>query len=455
MNSRMGHLSNRQLKFPEFAINTVFFSLVCLSIIPICSCSNQEASFFKNGKRLTKASISVNELQRQLDEFEEVFTSRTKTAATEIDRLSVDPKIMKMTLLWRSRAIPALHKVFEQQQPMVILVDSWLLCIRLANYIESGEAANIFGDFQPIALATSKELETQIEDIARNVLSEELFNQTASSLRSLALANLIQSGFNKTLMYSTQMKKGQPSVFESVINIPLSPVRALEGVDRTPSAIYDFSNTTRRLTDVVQELPDSARWQLLLLLYDIEEINMIKSFLMSLQNIADSSTKLSAIAEKLPALLEDAGQSQDQIRQTLKQANETSVQIRLLFDSAKQTAAVFSQTAHDVNLAAASWTDAARATDEAIRQFKPQKTQSGAEAVAKVDLKETAQAIKEAAIEIKLVSKELPTQTEQLIIQINSLATQITIKIVILILLVFSLLFAYYFIRKMAVSAKK
>jgi len=435
--------------------NIVAFLLLCLSIIPLGSCNNQRFQFSRGGKTLPAADVSVDELQNQLDDFEELFTSRTKAAAAEIDRLSGDPKIMKMTLLWRSRAIAALHNILEQQQPMVILVDSWLLCTRLTNYIETGEAANIFGDFQPIALEATEEIEAQIENIARKVLSEQLFDQTAKYLQNLALSNPIQSGFSKTLMYSTQAIKDQPGLFESIIRIPLAPVRALEGVDRTSSAIYDFSTATRRMTDVIQELPESARWQLLLSFYDLEETNMAQSFLKSLQSISQSSTKLSAFTEQLPALLEDPNQKQGQIRQTLQQVNETATQLRQLLDTAQQTATVFSRTARDVNLAAVSWANAAHATDEAIRRLKAQTAQNEGRTVAKADLKETAMAVREAANEIKLVSEELPDRTQQMIAQIDSLATRLTIKVAMLIVLVFSLFVAYYFIRKKWATATK
>lgn len=455
MHNRVDCLTNCQLKVFKSTINIMVPLLVCLSIIHLCGCTSRELQFSKSGKTLSPANVSVDKLQSQLDEFEEIFASRTKAATAEIDRLSGDPKIMKMTLLWRSRAIAALHNILEQPQPMVVLVDSWLLCTRLTNYIEAGEAANIFGDFQPIALSTTKEVEAQIEGIARNVLSEQLFEKTAKDLQSLALANPIQSGFSRALMYSTQIKKDQPGLFESVVRIPLAPVRALEGVDHTSSAIYDFSNTTKRMTDILQELPESARWQLLLALYDLEETNMAKSFLNSLQNIADSSTKLSAAMEQLSALFEDSGQSQVQIRQTLQQVNETTVQLRQLFDAVQQTAIVFSKTAYDVNMAAVSWKEAAQATDETIRQFKPQASQSSARPIAKIDLKETAQAIKEAANEIKLVAEKLPSQAERIVTQINSLTTHIMINIAILIALVFCLSVAYYLIRYKFRSLRK
>jgi hypothetical protein len=449
-------IKNNRIKFITLAVSSLLF------IVFLFGCNSKDLKFSTTESTLPRSNISVDELQDLLDEFEELFTSRIKSAASEIDFRSADPKIMKMTLLWRSRAIPALHNFLEQQKPMAVLIDSWLLSKRLTNYIDSGEAGNIFGDYKSIALDASNEIEVRIEAIASDVLNEEVFKKTNDNLRNLALANPIQSGFTKLLIYSQQAEKSQPGLLESAFKIPLSPVRALEGVDRAPEAIYDFSNTTRRLSDVVQELPESTRWQLLLLLYDLEETNMTKSFLSSLQNIAQSSTKLSAFTEQLPTLLEDSDKSQEQIRNTLAQINETVAGIRELFNDVQKTAAVFSntatvfsQTAKDVNTVAVSWAQAARATDSAISHLKPQKNQTGSEPANKTDFKETAQAVKDAANEIKTLSETLPTQTEQLVAQLNLLSTRVTINIAILIVLIFCLSVIYCIVRKKVGIPKK
>lgn len=455
MDNRTGRLISCQLKVFTSAVIIGAALLVCLPVILFCGCDSAESRFSGKGKVLPRSTVSVDELQNRLDEFEEIFTSRTKTAGAEIDRLSKDPKAIKMALLWRSRAIAALHNIREQPSPVMVLVDSWLLCARISNFIESGEAGSAFGDFQNIARDTAKELEAQIEDIAREVLTEELFDQTSTGLKKLALAHPIQSGFGKTLMYSTQTKTEEPGLFKSLIGIPLSPVRALEGVDRTPAAIYDFSNTTQRMTDVVEELPEATRWQLLLLLYDLEKTNMANSFLKSLQNIADSSSRLSASVEKLPTLLEDSSKSQEQIRQTLQQVNESATGLQKLLDGARQTADAFSQTAQSVDSAASSWKEAAEATNETIKQLTPQGGTGAAEPVEKADLKETAEAIKEAATEIKSASEKLPGQTERIAEQINALALRIMIYIAVLIVLIFCLSVAYLLIKNRYRSVRR
>lgn len=425
----------------------MFFLIICFFVSFISGCLEQKSGGFQAGKSSSKSNISMDDLQSKLDEFEELFTSRIKAAGAEIDVLSSEPKVIKMTLLWRSRAIAAIHNIKEQSQPMMVLADSWLLCIRLSNFIESGEAGNTFGEYQHLALETSKELESQIESIGRRVLPENLFEETSAGLKRLALANPIQSGFSKSLMYSTQVKTEDSGLFQSLISIPLSPVRALEGVDRTPKAIYDFSNTTKHLTDVLEELPESTRWQLLLLLYDIEETNLVTSLLKSMENISSSSTRLSSAAEKFTSLLETSDEKQTQIQASLVQVNETISNLEHLLVSAQAAGATFSQTARDVNTATYQWAQAAESTKAVIEQIMPKKPAGAVPEGKKMDLKETAEAIGSAAKEIKAASESLPGKTEALVGQLNTLVTRITVSVVLIIILIFSLFVAYFLIK--------
>ena len=426
-------------------INYIVIITVSITVAFISGCDSTDL-LSAQPNQAPNSVISIDQVQDILDEFEEVFTSKIKVTSDEIDRLSGDPKVKKMTLLWRSRAIAALHNLNEQQQPTIAMVDNWLLCIRIANFIEYGEAGNTFGDYRTIALDTAKELETQIEGIAQRVLKKELFDKTSAELKRLASANPIQSGFSKTLMYSSQTKTTEPGLVESLVAIPLSPVRALEGVDRTPTAIHEFSNTTRQMADIIQELPESARWQLLLLMYDLEETNMANSFLQSLQNISDSSNKLSETADKIVVMLDDSDQNQDQIRQTLLQVDKTSSNLKELLSSFSQSAETFTQTVQTVDKAAASWTQATESTKRLIGELKPA---PGADnKTEKMDIKETADAVRMAANEINLLTAKLPEDTEQLVAQMSLLTRQITKSIAFLIILLFSLSIVYMIVRK-------
>ena len=59
--------------------------------------------------------------------------------------------------------------------------------------------------------------------------------------------------------------------FAWLINLPMSPFRALEGVSSGAAAIREFNQTALQLTNRVALLPQQIRWQMELLLYDVED----------------------------------------------------------------------------------------------------------------------------------------------------------------------------------------
>ena len=78
------------------------------------------------------------------------------------------------------------------------------------------------------------------------------------------------------------------------------------------------------------------------------------------------------------------------------------------------------------------------------------------------DVKETAEAVRDAANEIKLISEELPgkteefvAHTEQLVAQINLITTRITMNIAILIVLVFCLSVTFYIVKRKTAFSRK
>ena len=54
---------------------------------------------------------------------------------------------------------------------------------------------------------------------------------------------------------------------------------------------------------VVEAFPESARWQLLMLLYDIEKLDSVKTTVESFQKFSKSSSRLADSADKLPEKL--------------------------------------------------------------------------------------------------------------------------------------------------------
>jgi methyl-accepting chemotaxis protein len=428
-------------------------------------CRQGQYSSVKGGTPLTQSFLSKEELKASLNKFEEFFTSNIKQSASEIDRQSTDIKHHKLTLMYRARLTSALHNMLEQDDPLVAFIDVWALSVRLREYLESGQGAELFAGYQEVAVNASKQIEGEIESIARTFLSEVVFEETRNNINSFAGSNPIQGTFSKTMVYATETRPDRPSPFQSVVTLPLAPFRAMEGVDRGAAAIYKFSGTAEKFSDVVEELPESARWQLLLFLYELEEANMTKSFLSSLETISESSKRIAETAEKMPeqirfetsVLLEDIDDRQVNIQTTLDKTASTAKAMEELIQKTDKLGKTLGETAESIEATADAWRQAAESTTETLSLFAQKEPKEKSEGSFTInDLRLTADSITSAASEIRHLNSELVENSDQISKQIQVLANVVTVRIVLLLVFIFSLVIAMrLFSQRMSTSKKQ
>jgi methyl-accepting chemotaxis protein len=169
-------------------------------------------------------------------------------------------------------------------------------------------------------------------------------------------------------------------------------------------------------------LPESSRWQLQLLLFDLEETNMTKSFLNSLAQVSESSGRLEKSVEKLPEqfreqltqFVEDIDKRQAGLQQTLQQAEKTSLAVNNTLEKLDRTASSFNAVAKDVAETAQAWENAAKATGEVVQEFNkvkpsPQKEESSFNIR---DYRDTAEHTSQAANDIKALLADIENLLE-------------------------------------------
>ena len=413
-------------------------------------CRQTPKRVMDSGASLPKSQLSREELQDTLNRFEDFFATSIKQGASELDMLLPGAKTQRLTLLWRTRCIGTLHTILEQDDPLVAFIDTWALSLRMTVYFGSGEGSKLFEPHQEVALSTATQIEAEIERISQKLLEPTIFEQTQRDLRAFALANPIRGAFSKTLAYASQVKKGTPGPVETVINLPLVPFRAIEGVDRGSVAISDFSTTAERFSDIVEELPESIRWQLLLMLYELEETEMVRSFLTSLAEVAASSRQLTTVSEQLPGqirtelstFVEQVDTKQAAFQETLQQAQTTTETLNALIEQVENTAAMLTVTASEGQQTALAW----QATVEAVgKTFGLPKTPDANQASGFdiAELNATARNVTEAATEIRRLNEELVANSEVLSAQTHRLTSDVTWKLALLMGLAFLLALVY------------
>ena len=347
-----------------------------LLILP-SGCGSTGVRIIGRGVTPTSGQISKDDLREKLDQFREFFKATLRQTANDLNERSPTTRTEKTTLQMRARLVQGLSAMLDRDDPVVAFIETWALCTRFRMYLEEGEGSSLYGEDQQLALNAAKRLEAEIERIGRVFLEYEVYETARKNIHDFAQSNGMRGVFSNVTVYATEIRKDQPNPFLSVLKVPMSPFRAMEGVDRTASEIHQFRDTAERFSDVVSELPESSRWQLQLLLYDLEETNMTKSLLNSLAQFAESSHRLEESLKKLPEnlheqltlLIEEVDHKQKNLQQTLQQAEKSTLAVNTTLETLDKTAGSLDTAAGNITETAQAWEKAAKATGQVVEEY--------------------------------------------------------------------------------------
>lgn len=359
--------------------------IIALSTVLLTGCGPKDVRTIGGGLTPSEGQISKEDLRERLDKFAEYYKARLRQMSSDLYDQVPSKRTEKTTLQMRARMIQGLNVMLDQEDPVIAFIETWALCSRFRAYLEEGQGASLYGDAQKIAVSYARQIETEIEQIGRVFLKDDVFDMTQKNIIEFTNANPIKSAFTGVTIFATEVQKGQANPFMSVIKIPMTPFRAIEGVDRTATAVNRFSDTAEHFSDVVSDLPESSRWQLQLLLYDLEETDMTKSFLASIAQFSESSSRLSKSVEELPQQLreqlsqfvEESDDKQDNLRKTLEQAEKTTLAITSTLEQLDKASGSLGVAAKDITRTTEAWESAAKTTGDVIQELNKMNEPSG------------------------------------------------------------------------------
>ena len=213
----------------------------------------------QSGSRLSQAELR-EKLAAFYVEFVNALESATENAAVQTKDLELRRRLIE----GRIRAVRSCREMIFQRQPLAAFVDTWSLCIRLDSYFASDEGRQRFGDAQTLMLSATHRLRDDVTDLGK------LF------LKTNELAELKQKleGFAREHPFSMQYEVAAPSrdalvavsQFGWLLDLPLSPFRAFQGVDQTAQAVHELTFVAGEFAQSVSDMPRELAWQTELLL---------------------------------------------------------------------------------------------------------------------------------------------------------------------------------------------
>jgi hypothetical protein len=294
----------------------------------------------------SRPTYSQEELREELSDFAGHFHLLVSQAADTIDASTSDPAIRKRTLMWKLQFIPLVEQAAVDPNPQEGFVSLLTLVVSAHQNLGQEPAGGLFGEQQQVAIEVVRELEAELRGIGSRFLGAKEMARVEQEIEGLVRAQ--PAGRTETAMQSIRRTLAgveQSSAFRRVVSVPLSPFRALEGVGNSADEIRDFNTIARGFARSMERLPEQLRWQIELLLFEIESRETTRAGLASLQSVAGSAERLSGVAAALP----------DDVRSLLEDSSATLAQLQEVVSTAQALAGPLRDASEQLQRASASW----------------------------------------------------------------------------------------------------
>lgn len=412
---------------------TVLAFFIGIAVAMLVGCAHEQSA----------GQMSKQGLRDQLEVFSAYAKSTLGSAINEIDRLSPSKRTQMITLQFRIKALQGLNAMLEHDDAVVAFIDTWAYSVRLRMFLEEGQGANLLNGNQGIIVDAARAMESKIAEVGKQFLTDEQFRTTEQKIKEFASLKPIQSNYSNIIAYPTEEKSERFQAFNTIIGIPMAPFTAMKGVDRTATAVNRFTDTAGRFSDIVADLPELTRWQLLLLYYELEESETVSSFVASANSISENSARLADAADKLPGelkvLVDDFDSKQANLRTTLDKIQEVSAALDTAAKSITGTARAWQQAA---DATTGVFTEAGKLKSEPKESSQPASIQ---------DIQQTIDKVTAAAAELRTATAQLNQLAQS---DIASKAASILVwRIIQLVALILVLMLVYKIILRKLTSS--
>ncbi len=268
----------------------VFLLLAICLIMGIVGCktSTERSPMMK---QLTVKDVTSQKLQIRVGEFASHFAHAVEASADEIKSKTTDPTIRRRALVWKIYAIPACKAAATSADPLMAFIDTWTFVLQMADYFETGEGKDAFGELQPIAVNTSRSLEAQIMNMIRGKALPEGLDKTQNFVDNWVREHPIKTQF--FTRDSTQ------PLLTDIYRIGKKGTMATMGsIDQ---GIMDISD---RISFLADNLPRQARWQAEYLMETIISGQKLEETLNNVNTLVKSVDRMALVVEQSPELID-------------------------------------------------------------------------------------------------------------------------------------------------------
>jgi hypothetical protein len=265
-------------------------SVLAATILASAGCVHLQSQMGLLEETAPTSKLSSRKLRVLLTDYVPRFATGVEQCADRILAEASDVEVRRNALLWKSNAISACFSAAARHDPLAAYLDVWILNRQMTQYFEQTSAAPVFGNWQPLALATSRELEAPLEQIQSmldaNASNKGKFVEEFTRLHPI------------TSLYFERASLAAPFI-EDIRD----PARDVANV------VAEFSEDLgeiQRLSALYAEfVPKQARWQAeLLFLSAADDTGLLSQPLQSMAVASQAMDRLASTFETIPQIVE-------------------------------------------------------------------------------------------------------------------------------------------------------
>lgn len=289
--------------------------------------------------------ISEPELRSTADAMASSFSGRIQVLVMKLSGDTNSSEVRRRFLFMKKKTITAIETASDHPKALTSYFDLWSLAFQLELFLErlkddesSEDNLREMGNATGELIALYKSVRMEFQNTAKSFIPPDSYDEVVASVQQYVESFAI-SGSDGAITRISFSETVVGSVLSPVLNMTMSPFRAMEGVGKGGDAAKDLVGVTEQFVRVAERMPEHLGWEMESLLMDVrrdvdEILTSIDekqgSIQGTLKDIQDSLTTVDNIAARAEVIT-------GSVEQTATTLDTTAGSIESLLDTYKDT----------------------------------------------------------------------------------------------------------------------
>lgn len=203
--------------------------------------------------------FSAAELRERLAQFYTLFVNAMEGATARAAAGEQNVEHRERLTLIKIRAARACRNAVFQNDPLAGYIDTLALCVQFRALTTTPDAAALLGTDLPEFIAVTARLDTEITALGEHFLAPGVIESLHLKLEEFAKKNPLGAS-HSVVPPSANFDANLPEL-GWLLDLPLAPFRALQGVDHTAQAVSGLGTVADGFSRTLAYLPLELAWE--------------------------------------------------------------------------------------------------------------------------------------------------------------------------------------------------